>query len=250
MTETLEKRNTPETTGSHTRQWLVMTRIACLLVLLWAVALNLVAGELIPEVLAIGLVFGLFALFTRGNRPKLGLVTAILGVVALTGNLPGTIDELSHPSSAPAFTLTLLVVVAAAGVIFSGTAAFFRLSPDPIRAISYSGAAIFIVGVLVALNAAASVESVQPEPTDVQVVAEGVDFDQTEVVVQSGDSGFWLDNRDGIRHTLTIAGTGYEIDAPGLSAQRAEFELAPGEYEIFCAVPGHENMRIDLIVEG
>jgi plastocyanin len=104
--------------------------------------------------------------------------------------------------------------------------------------------------VLVALNAAASVQSVEPKPTDVQVVAEGVTFDRSEIVVEVGESGFWLDNRDGIRHTLTVTGTDNQIDAPGLSAQRADFELAPGVYEIFCAVPGHENMKIDLIVEG
>ena len=227
-----------------------MTRIACLLILLWSVALNLVAGQLIPEVLAIGLVFGIIAVFLRGERRKLGLITSILAVVALTGNLPGTLDELSHPSSAPAFILTLLVVVAAVGAMVAGTAAFFRLSPDPIRALSYSGGAVFILGVLVALNSAAAVDSAEPAATDIQVVAQGVAFDQSGIVVEAGESGFWLDNRDGIRHTLTIAGTGFEIDAPGLSAQRADFDLAPGEYEVFCAVPGHENMKIDLIVEG
>lgn len=250
MTETLQSKRVSEPLQSNTSRWLRMTRLACLLILLWSVALNLTAGELIPEVLAIGVVFGAVAFFLRGDRRKLGLVTAILGVVALGGNLPGTIDELSHPSSAPAFILTLLVVVAAVGVIVSGTAAFFRLSPDPIRVLSYSGSAVFLVGVLLALNAAAAVDSVEPAPADVQVIAEGVAFDQSEIVVGTGESGFWLDNRDGIRHTFTIAGTDYEIDAPGLSAQRAEFDLSPGEYEVFCAVPGHESMKIDLIVEA
>jgi hypothetical protein len=119
MTKTLEGREVSQPTGSYANRWLVMTRIACLLILIWAVALNLTAGELIPEVLAIGLVFGLLALFIKADRRRLGLITSILGVVALTGNLPGTLDELSHPSSAPAFILTLLVVVAAAGVIVS-----------------------------------------------------------------------------------------------------------------------------------
>ena len=49
---------------------------------------------------------------------------------------------------------------------------------------------------------------------------------------------------------LILRGTDYEIDVPGLSSQGAEFDLAPGEYEVFCAVPGHEKMQIDLVVEG
>lgn len=250
MTKTTVARTAREPVRPDSARWLGVTRIACLLILLWAAALNLIAGELIPEVLGIGVVFGTLGIFLKGNRRRLGLAMAILGVVALTGNLPGTIDELSHPSSAPAFILTLLVVVAAAGVIVSGTAAFFRLSAKPIRALSYSGGAIFLVGVLVALNAAAAVDSVEPGPADVEVVAKGVAFDQSEIVVEAGNSGFWLDNRDGIRHTFTISGTDYEIDAPGLSAQRAEFDLAPGRYDVFCSVPGHESMKINLIVEA
>lgn len=250
MTQTLESGDMSQPVKSNTTRWLRMSRIASVLILAWSVALNLIAGELIPEVLAIGLIFGTLAIFLQGERRKLGLITAVLGVVALGGNLPGTIDELSHPSSAPAFILTLLVVVAVVGVIVAGTAGFFRLSPNPIRALSYSGAGVFLVGVLVALNAAAAVDSAEPAPTDVQVVAEGVTFDQSKIVIGAGESGFWLDNRDGIRHTFTIAGTDYEIDVPGMSAQRADFDLAPGTYEVFCAVPGHENMKIDLIVEA
>lgn len=250
MTEILAPTETQATDGhSHTARWLRLTRIACLLVLVWALALNVVAGQLIPEVLGIGLVFGTLAVFVKDERRVLGVVTSILGVIALTGNLPGTIDELSHPSSAPAFVLTLLVVLAAILVIFSGAAAFWRLSPDPIKPLSITVAGLFVAGVVVALSASAAVDSADPLPSDVRVVAQGVAFDQSEIIVPAGDNGFWLDNRDGIRHTLTVAGTDFEIAAPGLSSQRAQFDLQPGEYEIFCAVPGHENMTIALVVE-
>lgn len=250
MTETIEQTKTDAGGVSSARRWLRMTRIGCLLILVWAIALNALAGELIPPVLAIGLVFGSLSIFLTKERRRLGLVTAILGVTALGANLPGTIDELSHPSSAPAFILTLLVVVAAFVVIVSGAAAFWRLSPEPIKALAITAAAVFGVGVLASLNAAAAIESAEPLSSDVRVVAQGVSFDESEIVVPAGESGFWLDNRDGIRHTFTIRGTGYEIDAPGLSSQREEFDLAPGEYEVFCAVPGHEKMQIDLVVEG
>lgn len=250
MTETVTPPEIAEGAPSHTKRWLQPTRVACGLVFVWAIALNLIAGELIPEVLIIGLVFGALVPFLKAERRRLGLVTAILAVIALTGNLPGTIDELSHPSSAPAFILTLLVTLAALVAVISGSAAFWRLDPTPIKPIAYGSLAIFGLGILVALSAASSIESVEPLASDIQVVAEGVEFDKTEINLTAGNAGFWVDNRDGIRHTFTIRDSGYELEVAALSSNRAEFDLAPGTYEVFCAVPGHENMEIDLVVEG
>lgn len=250
MTDTAAPPETAPAETANAERWLRVTRLASALILVWAVTLNLIAGELIPEVLVIGLVFGALSVFLIHGRRRLGLVTAILAVVALTGNLAQTIDELSHPSSAPAFMLTLLVTVAALVAVISGAAAFWRLDPGSIRPIAYGSAAVFGLGVLVALSAAASIESVEPLDSDVQVVARGVEFDQSRIVVSTGQTGFWLDNQDGIRHTLSIRETGHELDVAALSSDRADFDLAPGTYEVFCAVPGHENMHIDLVVEG
>lgn len=251
MTDTVAPPGTAATPAqSNTARWLRVTQAAAALILVWAIALNLLAGELITEVLVIGLVFGALSPFLRGERRRLGLVTAILAVIALTGNLQGTIDELSHPSSAPAFILTLLVTLAAVVAVASGGAAFWRLDPGPVKPIAYGSAAVFGLGILVALSAASSIESVEPLASDVQVVAKGVQFDQSEIVVTAGQNGFWLDNQDGIRHTLTIRGTDHELEVAALSSNRAEFDLASGTYEVFCAVPGHENMQLDLLVEG
>lgn len=62
--------------------------------------------------------------------------------------------------------------------------------------------------------------------------------------------GFWLDNQDGIPHTFTLRDVGFEIDAPGESQQRGEVDLEIGVYEVYCAVPGHGNMKLELVVEG
>lgn len=32
--------------------------------------------------------------------------------------------------------------------------------------------------------------------------------------------------------------------------QRGEVDLLAGTYEVYCAVPGHGNMEIELVVEG
>jgi plastocyanin len=227
-----------------------VSRYAALTVFVWSVVLQVLAGEPIPEVAAIGVVFVAFVPFLRGSRRRLAAVVGGLAVVALLGNLPATIDELTHPESAPAFILTLLVCLAAVTAIVAGVAALRRSSGEAIRATVITVTGLFLAGMIVAFVAAAGVDAAAPADGDVQVVAKGVEFDQSNLVVVAGGTGFWVDNQDGIRHTFTIEGTGYQIDVPALSAQRAEFDLDAGRYTVICTVPGHENMSIDLTVEA
>ena len=243
-----ENRVDPQGEG-NVALWVRVSKWACFTILAWSILLQLIAGEIIPPVLAIGLVFGAIGPFLKGERRRLAGVTGLLGLVALGGNLPATIDELSHPSSAPAFILTLMVVVAALVLVVAGIAALRKADGDGVRPLVITSAAVFVAGVVVAIVAAAGVESASALATDVKVTASGVEFEPTTLEVAAGESGFWVENLDGIRHTFSIHGTDYEIDVPGLSAQRGTFDLAAGQYEVFCAVPGHENMKIDLTVE-
>lgn len=249
MTKTVEIEERVAPPPSGTSGWVKVARVGSLTIGVWSVALQTLAGEIIPPVALIGVVFTVLAVFLKGERRRLALVTALLALLAVGGNLPMTIDELSHPSSPMAFLLTLLVTSAAAVVAVAGLAAFFGWSLDTRRAVYYSWGGVLALGVVVSMAAASGVESVDPMPGDVEVVANGVEFDRERIVVPAGETGFWLDNRDGIRHTFTIEELDLEIDAPGLSAQRADFDLAAGEYTVICAVPGHENMAMDLVVE-
>lgn len=250
MTDTIEATTGEGEKMSPTRLWLRLARVAGLVILAWSIVLQVIAGELIPPVALIGVVFGVLAIFLVGERRWMGLTAAVLALLALVGNLPMTIDELSHPSSAAAFLLTLVVTTAAIVLIVAGLAAFRGWSTEPVRAVYYGWAGVAAVGVVVALSAASGVASAQPAADDVQVVAQGVEFGTDEITVPAGETGFWLDNQDVLRHTFTIEELGYEIDAPSMSAQRAVFDLEPGDYQVICAVPGHENMTIDLVVEG
>lgn len=250
MTETVQRVDADHPPISTSNGWVRLERIAALAVTVWAIALQISAGAFIPPVAVYGLVFGGLAIFLRAERRKLGLVVAILATLALVGNLPGTIDELGHPESAPAFVLTLFVSLAAIVTALSGLAAFRGWSDDAVRATVISWTGLLTAGVIVALTSAAGVVSAEPAPGDVRVVAQGVAFDTARLVVDEGSTGFWVDNRDGIRHTFTIEEQGQQIDVPALSSQRADLDLAAGEYTVVCVVPGHENMRIDLTVGG
>jgi len=69
--------------------------------------------------------------------------------------------------------------------------------------------------------------------------------------VATGSTGVWVENKDGIRHTLTIEELGVDLDIPALKARRVDFAAAAaGTYTYTCTVPGHENMTGTLVVEG
>lgn len=250
MTKTVEIDERLAPPPSDTAGWVRVARVGSVAIGVWSLALQMLAGAFIPPVALIGLVFMILAVFLKGERRRLALVAAVLAVLAVGGNLPMTVDELSHPSSPVAFLLTLLATSAAVVVAVAGLAAFFRWSLDSRRAVYYSWGGVLALGVVISVAAVSAVDSAVSQPGDVEVVASAVEFDRDQIVVPAGETGFWLDNRDGIRHTFTIEELGLEIDAPGLSAQRADFDLASGAYTVICAVPGHENMTIDLVVES
>jgi plastocyanin len=225
-----------------------LARIGAIVMVVWSVILQVLAG-LIPPVAVIGAIFLGFVPFLSGERRKLGLAYAAVAALAIGGNLPPVIDELTNPESSPAFILTLLSVVGVTLAIISGLGAFFRWSPSPIRRIGSTAAGVFVVGSVVSLAVGAATPSDAALPGDVEVVAEGVMWMPEELTV-SESAGLWIDNRDGIRHTLTITELGIDVEIPALRSKRIDIGAAPGVYQIVCDVPGHESMTGTLIVEG
>lgn len=254
MTKSIETAEKPgptlESQRSNTARWVKVARWGAIVVVAWSIVVQLLAGILIPPLAIIGVAFAVVAFFLRDERRVVGLVAAILALLAIVGNLPMAIDELSNPSSASAFIPTLLVMSTAAVIIIAGIAAFRGWSAQPARSLVSVAGGLVAAGIVFALVAATGVDSAQPQSSDIEVVASGVEFEPTQLTVAAGETGFWLDNQDAVRHTFSIRETDLEIDAPAFSSQRADFALEPGTYEVFCAVPGHENMRVELTVEG
>jgi plastocyanin len=67
------------------------------------------------------------------------------------------------------------------------------------------------------------------------------------IAAATGDTLF-VDNRDLFRHTFTVEGTDLDVELPATQGVRIPLELAPGSYEVVCAVPGHEFMQASLEV--
>lgn len=247
MTDTTTR---PSTTTTATAAWLRFARSVAIVMVVWAVLLQVIARAVIPPVLIIGLVFLAFVPFLRGQRRWVGLGLAVFALLAVAGNLPGLVDELSNPESAPAFVLTLLSTLGAVLAIVSGTAAFFGWSQQPARAIAVAAVGVFVVGTIASIALFATTDSDVALDSDVAVLAEKVVWEPEDVVLTTGSSGVWVENKDGIRHTFTVEELGLDLEVPALKAKRVDIDAAPGTYEIVCTVPGHESMTAILTVEG
>lgn len=249
MTTTVDDRPAPEGL-SRTASWLRFSRGAALTMAVWSVALQVLAGGLIPPVAAIGAVFLLFVPFLTGERRRVGLGLAVFAALALAGNVPMLVDELAHPESSPAFILTLLSVLGALSAMLGGTAAFLHWEPAPIRRVVLGAAAVFAAGTMMSLVMASNTDSDVVQLSDTRVLAARIEWDPQIVSVAAGTAGVWVENEDGVRHTFTIEELGVDLEVPALRARRVDFDAQPGSYEIICTVPGHETMTGTLIVEG
>ncbi len=250
-TTTIEPITRSVSPPTPTPDWLRFARAGAITMVVWSIGLQLAVGAFIPPVTVVGVLFGAFVPFLRGERRRLGLAFAIVTTVTLVGNLPFLLDDLANPDSAPTFIAGLLSAVAAVVAVAGGLGAFFQWATAAIRQLAVGAIGTFVVGAAVSAGISAGTESSVALATDTPVVALGVQWDSDVITVTSGTSGIWIDNQDGIRHTFTVPELGLDLEIPAFTAQRIDIEgVAPGEYEIICSVPGHELMTAILVVEG
>ncbi|MDJ0961394.1 MAG: cupredoxin domain-containing protein [Acidimicrobiia bacterium] len=246
MTETMDG---TAASDRITENWLKLARGAAIAMVVWAIVTHITARVIIPPVLVIGLIFAAFIPFLRDGRRRVALGLAVFSFLALAGNVPALVDELTHLSSAPAFILTLLSLLGAVTAIVGGIGAFRSRSEPPTRRVVSVAAAVFVVLAATSIGVAANTDSDVAQAGDVEILAEKVKFNPEDITVSVG-GGIWIDNKDGIRHTFTIEGEGVDLEIPALKAKRLDLDLAAGTYDVICGVPGHENMTGTLVVEN
>lgn len=224
-----------------------VVRLAAFVIVIWSIVLQSLVGVVIPPVLAVGIVFATLLPFLRPGRRWVGPVAGILGLTSVLGNLPSLVEELSHPSSALAFILTLVATTAALALTVAGAAVFLGWSARP-GILSWIWAGVVAIGFVAALVAASEVDSVPPVQGDVTVVAKANRYVPEQIALPTGGAGIWIDNRDGARHTFTVPDLGLSVELVGLKSQRVEIDAPAGEYNVFCTVVGHEGMTATVVV--
>lgn len=95
-----------------------------------------------------------------------------------------------------------------------------------------------------------------PADTDLEVHAvAGLRFDQNSYEAPAGEIAIAYVNDDTIRHTLVVIKDDVIDNSLELEVNRkgdidsGTITLEPGNYVLFCTVPGHQNMKADLVVK-
>jgi plastocyanin len=118
-------------------------------------------------------------------------------------------------------------------------------------------AVVALAGVLattVVLGACGSDEDGGPSASeaDVTVLAEdSLQFDQTSYSAPAGEVVIAYEDAGNAPHTLLIEGVdGFKLQVTSEGdTDVGTADLEPGEYRLYCDVPGHESMEATLTVE-
>lgn len=83
------------------------------------------------------------------------------------------------------------------------------------------------------------------------VARDALRFDRDSYSALAGEVTFDYENGGNITHTLVIDGVeGFKLQVnSGGDTDEGTVELDPGEYRIYCDVPGHAGMEATLTVE-
>lgn len=247
-TATLERSTVAQ--QSTVPEWMRLSRVGAVVMVVFAAGLQLVARSVIPPVAVIGLVFLISAPFLRGPRRGLGLALAIFAALAFLGNVPYIVDDLRHPETPSTFVLQLAAIAGVAFAVAGGIGAFFARPVRWIRPLMLAAAGAFIAGSLTSVAVAAGTDSVAALPDDFRLTAQQVMWGPDDIVLDESATGIWIDNRDGVHHTFAIPELGIEVGVPGFKSTRVDIDAAPGKYEVVCTVPGHETMTATLTIAG
>ncbi len=112
-----------------------------------------------------------------------------------------------------------------------------RLPPD--SALVLGGALLLALGACGDDDAAPTADA-GPADSSVTVLARDIDFDADAYEVEAGAVEFVYENEGDIPHTLVIDGVPMELTVRTRGdVDRGVVDLEPGEYTVYCDVPGH-----------
>lgn len=215
------------------------------LVVVADIAVQVLAQAVIPP-LAIVTLLALVGLGLFRVKRRAGI--AVLGGLALlwmVGSLGFSFDHLQHPESGIDFVHAVIEVFGRLAVVVAAVGAWRGAEAAGARRVALATGAVLVAGILVGAVATAARSTDQAQPGDVTATIEHAEF--PDMAVTSGESLF-VSNRDLFRHTLTVEGTGLDVELPAKAGVRVPIDLPAGTYSLICTVPGHEFMQGTLDV--
>jgi plastocyanin len=196
------------------------------------VAVLVMAREVIPPIIVIGLVIGVgVALVAR----RAGVIVTLVGLVLfLLTNLMFALRDLAEYRSFPSFAVAAASLATAVVGIVAAVVTLRADGPSPkARAIAL-GTAAAIVGLL-AVNALGTLTYDDPAEVagDVVLVAKDAEWSTESLTAPAGDVTFFLDNRDASLHNFHVKGAD-TVSLPAAHSARKTMRLAAGTYTYVC----------------
>jgi uncharacterized cupredoxin-like copper-binding protein len=223
--------------------WTLLNLLAAgnLLVLLYMVIAN--QDTLAVALMAILLV-GLGLLRFRGGSLGL-LVIGLLSADVAIWTVSGAANNFANAEHLSALLLPAYLGLISLGSIVAvlGT---WQARHAPERGAGL--AQIIGIAVLIALMVITAAALIQRPgelesagPADLDLVAQGMKFDNISLNSNAGQVTLGLANEDFWWHTFTIDELGVDLRVPMGAERTVTFDAEPGTYRFYCAIPGHDT---------
>lgn len=201
-----------------------------------------------PEAIAIGVGLAVGAALLRWRGGLLGrLVVLALFVDVAVFMVPAAVTNVANGEGLGAvFPPVALSAVAGLGLIATLVS---WLAPGGRAGFLVGPAAALVVVVLVVSRLGVFGDPVDVRAGDIHLKMKSALFARERIEVEAGTVSVVADNQDLFWHTFTIDELDVDIRIPVQARRRVTFDVRPGSYTYYCAVPGHESrMRGKLVV--
>lgn len=250
----VEKRGTAKSEGSPSERvgvWDRMLAAAAATLVLWAVLVSVLAGEVLPFALGLGVLYAVLAAATLLLPGRVVYwVAIVVSIATLAGGAQFVVSDLGHPESALAFVPALLPELARLTVIAAAVGALRRWDANLARRVVQVPVGVFVVLALVSVGLSVAQDDDVVQSGDLLVEGKDILWMPDLLTAPAGQVGVFIENKDPVRHTFVIEQLGVEVEVPTSASRRVEFTAPAGTYEIICTVLGHENMTGTLVISG
>lgn len=250
----VEKRGIAENEGSPSERGGIWDRVlaaAAATLVLWAVLVSVLAGEVLPFALGLGVLYAVVAAATLLWPGRVVYwVAIVVSIATLAGGAQFVVSDLGHPESALAFVPALLPELARLTVIVAAVGALRRWDTNLVRRVVLVPVGMFVVLAVVSVGLSVAQDDDVVQSGDLLVEGKDILWMPDLLTAPAGRVGVFIENKDPVRHTFVIEQLDVEVEVPTSTSRRVEFTAPAGTYEIICTVLGHENMTGTLVISG
>jgi len=222
---------------------LVLAAVAVVLVLV-TIAVQLTQEEVIPPLIVFGVLL-VAALVALVPRPRLGAIAiGVVAVLMVVTSVPFIAPDLSHPESFWSFVPATLAVLGAVVGLVGLVAVLRRAGPGSAGIAGAVGIAAVVGLVAVAAVSSGGQDDDVKQDGDQGMFAQDFEFVPDEFEAPGPTFGIFIGNDDLVRHNFSVDELGISEELPSKAYVRVAVEdAAPGTYEYYCDVEGHDDMK-------